>query len=391
MSHLIRRHQHSLLALIAIAFFVGPTPSGADPASDLAAAQAREGELLTLRADAERDLQKASELLDRLDERLARTDARVAQKQAEIERREDTVIEARVNAADYVEAEQMKFESTSDRVDKEKAALFGLAGGLLLIGLALLVRGPLGRSRLAQGLLKQQGTSLVMPLFLVVLLSVVLILVGNSPIAVGGGVFLLVGSLGFATIVESFRRTERSKEDGVVRKRRFAVIPLAALVILLFMGGILSTGAGAFLPEPDPPVFSEKTERLAEEAKGDALEPVPEQIKEARDELAPIIVAREALRDSRRLAYRSIRTTGRVIRQSRRGLRRTGRQIRIAERRLARQERAAAAAAAAASAASSSGGSSYSIPSSCDGAPSNIPVPPGSSLDGDGDGIGCES
>lgn len=40
-----------------------------------------------------------------------------------------------------------------------------------------------------------------------------------------------------------------------------------------------------------------------------------------------------------------------------------------------------------------SGGSGGGTPSygSCDTAPSNIPVPPGSPLDADGDGIGCES
>jgi hypothetical protein len=359
-----------------------PATSAAEPASDLAAAEARQSELLALKADASQDLAQASRLVKRLDRRLEILDFEIDERRREISSQETAVIEERIEAAAFVASEESEYSSAVEQRGKDRGALLGLALGLALIGSVIVGRERIAKTRLAQVVLSQDSASLIALFVFGFLFSAIFVLLANSPVAIGVGVFLGVTTLGLGLIGNSARRVIRSDDDGVVRRRRLAAIPLSILILLLFLAAGLSSGASALLPKPTEPNIPDETERLAEQAEGDPLEPVPEEITEAQDELAPIIVARDEARNSRRIAYRSFRTSRRIVRRSNRALARTNRTIRVAQRQLDRQALAPAP---------PSGGDSFSLPSTCAGAPSNIPVPPGSPLDGDGDGIGCES
>lgn len=211
------------------------------------------------------------------------------------------------------------------------------------------------------------------------------------------GCFLLVSTVGLAILagiaVAQAKSSEAPADEGGKRAPKWLIPVLAALFLLLFAG---TAGTGAFSAPPSEPEHSDEILEIAEAASDNPADPPSDELQDAVDEAAPLIVKASTLRKAERVADARVRTSRRTVRTAQRQLKRARRYIRINEKRLYRKQKREAwkqeflpdpAPPPDTPAPKDQAPPSYD---SCATAPPNIPVPPGSHLDADGDGIGCE-
>ena len=219
--------------------------------------------------------------------------------------------------------------------------------------------------------------------------------------ALGAFLVLLALGLGAAALIarHSLRVEQGSGQPLFSRERlpRWIALGVAVVLALLFVGGFGQSLSG----DPEAPAISEDTRRLAEAAENDPAEPLTQALKQAQALAEPAVAKAEKLDDALQEAQDAKNEAGSMLAAARGRLNQAQRTARQASARLAAQaaaaeaaaERAAARAARQAEQEAQQALNAPSAPSysSCATAPSNIPVSPGSDLDADGDGIGCES
>jgi hypothetical protein len=230
---------------------------------------------------------------------------------------------------------------------------------------------------------------------LILLIAAAAMLEGAFVLGVTGG-FLLTLAFGLPVLLLLARhslRVERKEEASLLSRAQFPrwVTVVIAAVLLLFaiagLGGALSSD------EPTKPTITAETRALAAAASGDPLDPPTPELLAARQAAKPLVARSGQLQGKQQEAQAALVQARQGLGSARRRLRRAQFTATNVSRRIAREAARQAAAAAPPPSVSSGGGSGSSSPSysSCATAPPNIPVPPGSPLDGDGDGIGCES
>jgi hypothetical protein len=357
------------------------------PESQLAAAEASAAEAESTIAQASADQAKARAALAKVAPKTAQANEAAAAALAKVESIEADIINQREAAADA----DSEPSSSQEEYDDELSTGISFAIGSALLALAILFWSQIKASPpvrwLAQLNIWKAVAATVGVGFAVCLLGGGF--VGASAIAlkVLGGVLIVFG-LALPIILLVARHQVRAEQNLASsseprEERRWGRILAAVVLLLLFVIGL--TGALSAEEPPSDELTAEQQE-LAEQAEGDVLDPPTDELVAARAAAEPLQARATELEQARQEAEAALTKATTKLRQGRRQLARAQSTIASASRRLARQQ------AAAAPPPSSGGGGGSSSPSytSCDSAPSNIAVPPGSDLDADGDGIGCE-
>jgi type II secretory pathway pseudopilin PulG len=307
----------------------------------------------------------------------------------------------RTSALEEVNRLESDYKDDKQAHDDAVSTGAGLAIGSLILALVVLFwrrfRALPIVGRLSEGSwLKALGITLGGGLILLIVGGA--LLAGPTALRVGGGILITL-ALGLAVCLLVARhslRVERREESSLLSRELFPrwVTVVAAILFLLIAVAGLSDAVSS--DAPSKPVISAQTRALAAAAADDPLDPPTQALLAARQVAQPLVARSGRLGDKQQKAQAALAQARQSLRSARRRLRQAQSTVSNVSRRIAREAaREAARQAAAAPPAPSSGGGSTgsSAPSytSCATAPSNIAVPPGSSLDRDGDGIGCES
>lgn len=401
-----------VVSCAALGFIVlAPTIALAQSVEDLSL------ELATIQADAaaaqaeidaaEVEAEAAARQFEPIDRRADKAEARAQSASDQASEVEEELVAEREAAAAEVEAAQAGNEDELDRSDRSNELGLGLGIGLLLlVGIALAwerIRELAPLRRLCETPLFRfaaiVGASALLGLVLAALLS------GSTGIARILAGLLFVLAIGIALMLIWLRHSLAVEADEGQplywrhRAPRWTALLLALLLAFFALVSIIGAATGE---ESEPPVLAKETLRLAEQAEDDPTEPVTPLLAAAQRKATEAEQAAEKLDDARDEAaavYQEARSQltkaqGRLRQASNRAeqlTRKIGELERDAALAAARAQRAAEREAARAAAAAPPAPSLPSAPASCGGGATDIPVPPGSPLDGDGDGIGCES
>lgn len=345
--------------------------TSAQAAGTLADAQAQDAIAQEAVVEAEAALEAARQEAMKADSRGDAALARSEQAEKKAQAIRSDLIKSRLKAKQQVGKADNTYEAAVEKEDHDSATRVGLGLACLYVALAIWQFGRIRRLRVSGAV-----ASIPLTFAAFVWLTALSALGGSGGLQVAA-VSIAVGvplvAIVFATAVFAGRK-ERSRKKPTEKK----VPPWTgrALTVLFFLLFVALAGSGAIKQTPDRPEFSEQTLRMAKDAEGTPDQPASPAVEEAEDKAAELLLAAEGVRDRRRTAHRAIGIANRRLWRARRTARRTSRLV---------SRRSTAASQPVAPTAPTP---SYS---SCATAPSNVPVPPGSSLDSDGDGIGCES
>lgn len=226
------------------------------------------------------------------------------------------------------------------------------------------------------------------------------LLIAGGVMAGGGGVIGVIGTtmvfLGFALpvvllLARHSAQVQRSREKPVLKRERLPAWVKNAVAVVMLLVFVTGLGTAFLASDPEPPVVAAHLRQQAVDAKDDPADPPTSELVRARTKAESLEERALRVTAAQRAAHSGLEEMRQQLRRAKRQLASAQRKARYYTRRLAavaaREAREAAVAAATAEAEAPIT-PSYS---SCATAPSDIPVPPGSPLDGDGDGIGCES
>lgn len=376
-------------------------------AQDLAAAQAEEAQAAAEVAAAGEDLDVRQD--DFAPIAVASDEAEEAAEAAldRVDDLEEQMIDRRVEAAEEVAKINAAHSDEIDSYDKRVDLGIGAALALLLLaGLVLAwdsFRGMPIIDRLSR---ESQGRTIG-----ALGIGALAIVIAGAALTSGGSMLRIIGAFSFVfglgllvslVVARHSVRRERGESQAILVKDRFSRRAALGLALLLALLCAASLGSAALSEEPGEPAIPTQIESLAEAAQDDPADPPTEQVREARQAAQPLVAKADRLDDLRNEAEQRVDDARAVLADARRRASKARTRTRQVTRLIARQARAAeleaerlarqqARAEEQAEDAATPSSPDYPSYANCDEAPSDIPVPPGSSLDADGDGIGCES
>lgn len=392
-----------VLTTVAIGLAIAAAAAAIGPAEGLSSAEERIARAEAQIAAAETRLTPALRRYAALARRANRAEGEVETAAGQTEEIEASLVERREAAAERVANANAEYNEAVDEHDSEVENGWGLALAALVAAAITLAW---GRFRASAPVTKLAGLSRTKAIGLCVGGGLVLLIFGAGLSSAGG----LLGAVGamivflglvlpVALLLARHSVGVQRGEEGAVFKRdrlpAWVTFGLAAVMLLLFVGGL---GSAVFDDAPEEPAIAASLRKEAEHAEdGEPGEPATAELRRAvtkTQRLEEQAAKIAGPRDEARQALGEIRTQ---LRNGRRLLTRAERTARVFTRRLAaiaaRETREAEA-----EARELEEIEAEELPpiesenyETCDTAPSNIPVPPGSPLDGDGDGIGCES
>jgi hypothetical protein len=337
--------------------------------------------------------------LTRISRQADRANAAAAASLQEVQAVEEALAEERTDA--LAEVQQLQSEYEDDKASHDDEVGVAIGGGLacLLLGAVALFWGwfrqlrPVWRFAV---LTSWRPWAVAFGVTLAGLLVGATLADAGSIATSAAGYFIFIAPFGLSIaflLARHSLRVEEDQEQSLITRRRFPRWVTAVLAALFLLVGVGSLAGGLTSEEPEEPLISAETRALAEAAEDDPLDPPTEELLAARAASEPFVARADELNGRRDEAEAALAQTRQALRRARGELRSAqlaaARLSRKLAREAARQARIQALATPAPSSGGSSSGSSGSY-TNCDSAPSNIPVPPGSPLDGDGDGIGCE-
>jgi hypothetical protein len=398
----IRVRTRLVLPLAVLVLLVLPAGALAqDLEAQLAAAEANAAEARADIASLEPRLAAAGEDLRPIAAAAARANERAARALDRAESIEDDLVAEREQAGDRIEAAQAAYQDDLGQHDQDVQGSLGAALGFFVLALIALAW---SRFRSLPPVQWVAGLTVWPAIGVCVGGGLALVLVGGAmigvdgPVRVLGGFLILLGlGLGVALLMARHSLHVERGVGGPLLSRerlpRWVALSVAVVFALLFVGFLAD---GLFSDEPDEPVFSEELQQLAAAAEGDPADPPSDELKRALAAAEPLVAQADNLDAAREEAQQAIdearsqlAAARQRLDQAERAARRYSEEIaQLAARAARRAEREARQAARAPAPSSPAPSPSYS---SCDTAPDNIPVPPGSPLDADGDGVGCET
>jgi hypothetical protein len=378
------RHTSAAIIIAGVAFLsVLACPAFASHlGSQLAAAEADESAASQEVTNAAVALGDRRKELVRAERKAAPWEEHSAELSAELDAIEGQVTAERESARAEVEQGRASYSGALEVYRSRIAILIGLMLGIcVLLVVAIRFASIRSDSRVENFFSEAQSGLRVGSITATVVLTGVfapVMLVSGIPVLQAFGAFFGLVVLGLLAVLFALWRSLDSDLDESVEdtRRRRGVGALSVVLVAL-------VALAALLARPVAPVFSPYLLSHAEYAAGDPLDPPTHAMLAAQEELEPIEEEATKLGEVRDDAQQAVNRARNALRQAQSELDRAQLAVRRVSRRIASE--------VSASAPSSGGGISGGGWTSCTTAPSNIPVPPGSPLDGDGDGIGCES
>jgi hypothetical protein len=395
----------ALLAVL-LALLLPATSWGQDLQTELTEAQQEEAAAISAIGESEAEVARAEEELAPVAERAADASREAEAALTRLDRLEEQMTDRRVEAAEEVAALQGEHEDELAAHDESRDGLIGLAIGTLLLALVVLMWETFRDLPVVSRFAGQRLNGTIAILGVLLLLT---LLVGGVMLAADGlvrtaGAAILVLGIGMVVALWVARHSilrERGEAQAILSRDRLprkVTLALAALLALLFAGVL---GGAVTNAAPDPPSIPDKMEELAAIAKEDPASKPTDAVEKAESVATPKVTQARKLERLREEGEERVREARTGLLSAKRRLtqarEKAARYSRLIAEQQAAAKRAAAREAARAARLAQQPDPAPAAPSpsagyeNCDEAPDNIPVGPGSSLDADGDGIGCET